>query len=176
MYQRTTDSGDQESDLIIQVPKDTVVCTSIFVDSYFENAARVDWSFSPTFSPIAISNVSDFYIGLPPAPFDLIMYVRAESPNGCIAVDTLRILKRDIPINAAFQFSIDQCEDSLLVDFINTTTIPQNLTLSDWLWDLSNGQQATTQDIQALQYSPDSLRYLDSEYGGGLSRNDRKSC
>ena len=121
----------REPPVLIQVPKDTIVCTSIFfVDSYFENASKVEWSFSPSFSPIVITNVSDFYIGLPPAPFDLIMYVRAESPNGCIDYDTLRVLKRDIPINVDFQYAIDQCEDSLVLQFTNLTTIPNGLTLA----------------------------------------------
>lgn len=129
----------------IAVPKDTVVCGSVFnVMATIDNATQVDWSFSPTFNPIALSNTTNFFVGLPNPPFNLLIYVRATDQYGCTAEDTAKIYRRNIPIPTSFITQINDCDDTLDVSFINTTTFPAGTQLQGYVWNFGNGSTAYT--------------------------------
>lgn len=131
--------------ILIEVPKDTVYCGGIFnVRATISNATRFDWSFSPTFNPAILTNLSSFFVGLPAPPFDLNIYVRAVNQYGCLATDTARILRRDIAIPVSFATQVTSCVDTLDAIFTNTTSFPSNLILQGYRWDLGNGQTPTT--------------------------------
>lgn len=131
--------------ITIQVPKDTVTCAGVYnVQGSFTNAVQVDWSFTPTFNPIAISNVNSFFVGIPPPPSTLLMYVRATDQYGCIATDTVRVFRQAITIPTSFTTQINNCVDTLDAVFINTSTLPAGFQLQSYAWDLGNGQTASS--------------------------------
>lgn len=130
----------QAPPITIEVPKDTVFCGGVFnVQANITNATQVDWSFSPSFNPIALSNVTNFFVGVPGSPFNLFVYVRATDQYGCTAEDTVKLYRRNIPIPASFTTQVNSCDDTLDVSFINTTTFPAGTQLQDYLWDFGNG-------------------------------------
>ncbi len=135
----------QAPPITLEVPKDTIVCASLFyMQASLSNAQQIDWSFSPTFFPIAISNVTNFYLGLPPAPYDLQLYVRATDAYGCTLTDTARILKRDLDIPVQFVRLAAACDDTLNMSLQNTTILPTGITANNWTWNLPNGTTANT--------------------------------
>ena len=136
--------------ITIQVPKDTVTCAGVFnVQASIANAVQLDWSFSPNFIPIAISNVTSFFVGIPPAPSTLLMYVRATDQYGCVATDTVRVFRQNITIPTSFSTQINNCVDTLDAVFTNTSTLPTGFQLQSYAWDLGNGQTATSQNASA---------------------------
>lgn len=136
---------DQAPPIAIEVPKDTIVCAGVFyMQAVVTNAVQVDWSFSPLFNPVAITNVTDFYLGVPGPPFDLNMYIRVTDAYGCTLVDTARILRRNITIPVSFTPDINTCDDTLDVAFTNNTTMPAGLQLADYSWNFGNGTTANT--------------------------------
>lgn len=135
----------QAPPIVIEVPKDTIICAGVFnIQANIQNATQIDWSFSPTFNPVTLSNITDFYIGIPAAPYDLYFYVRATDQYGCIAEDTAKILRRNIAIPVQFNSQVNRCDDTLSVDFINTSTIPVGMQLQGYTWDFGNGTTAST--------------------------------
>ena len=135
----------QAPPITIEVPKDTIVCSSLFnLQANISNAVQVDWSFSPTFIPVAISNVTNFYLGLPPAPYDMLLYVRATDAYGCVVTDTARILRRNVTIPVDFTMSTGSCDDTLDVFLTNNTVLPPGFIPSSWIWSFGNGLSAST--------------------------------
>lgn len=131
--------------ITIQVPKDTVTCANVYnVQGVITNAVQVDWSFSPTFSPVAISNVTSFFVGLPNPPSTLIMYVRAIDQYGCVATDTVRVFRQALNIPTSFVTQVNNCVDTLDAVFINTSTLPAGFQWQSFAWSLGNGQTATS--------------------------------
>jgi len=146
----------QAPPIVLEVPKDTVTCNGVFlIDATILNAAQIDWSFSPFFVPVAIANVTSFYVGLPNPPYDLSLYVRVTDAYGCTAEDTARVLRRDIPIPVNFTSDINSCEDTLDVTFTNNTVIPAGLQLQGYNWNFGNGETATSFN-GAAQYTSNS--------------------
>ena len=140
----------QAPPITIEVPKDTVVCSPLFnIQASVMNAQQIDWSFSPTFSPVAISNVTNFYLGLPAAPYDLQLYIRATDTYGCIAEDTARVLRRDIDLPVQFVSLPSSCDDTLDLTLLNTTSLPTGVTASSWTWTLADGTTANTYNASA---------------------------
>lgn len=136
--------------ILIEVPKDTVICGGAFnIRANIPNASAVDWSFSPTFNPVVLRNITNFFIGVPPPPYDLFVYVRATDAYGCTATDTAKVLRRDIPIPVSFTTQINNCVDTLDAVFTNTTAFPTNLQLQGYTWDLGNGQFSYTTNAAA---------------------------
>ncbi|MFT5645958.1 MAG: gliding motility-associated-like protein, partial [Aureispira sp.] len=150
----------QAPPITMEVPKDTIVCGGVFnVQANISNATQIDWSFSPTFSPIAISNVNNFFIGLPGAPYNLFIYVRATDQYGCTAEDTVKVYRRNIPIPASFITQLNSCDDTLEVSFINTTTFPAGTQLQGYVWGFGNG--TTTYATNGLaQYTSSGVRVV----------------
>lgn len=129
----------------ISVPKDTVYCGNTFnVVAMVRGANNIEWSFNPNFNPSILNGVTNFFLGLPAAPANSIMYVRATNSLGCQKVDTVRILKRDIPIAVNYSIDILDCSDTLEVQFTNTSTVPNGLYVNSWNWNFGNGQTANS--------------------------------
>ncbi|CAA6829599.1 MAG: PKD domain containing protein [uncultured Aureispira sp.] len=145
----------QAPPITIEVPKDTVVCTGSFnVQANISNAVQTDWSFSPSFNPIAISNVNNFFVGLPGPPYDLFLYVRATDQYGCTAEDTVKVYRRNVIIPTGFITQVNACEDTLDVSFTNTTTFPSGTQLQGYVWNFGNG--TTTYTTNGLAQYPSS--------------------
>jgi gliding motility-associated-like protein len=145
----------QAPPITIEVPKDTIVCGGTFnVQANISNATQIDWSFSPSFNPIAISNINNFFVGIPGAPFNLFIYVRATDQYGCTAEDTVKIYRRNIPIPTSFITQVNSCDDTLDVNFINTTSFPAGTQLQGYVWNFGNG--TTTYTTNALVQYPSS--------------------
>ncbi len=134
----------------IQVPKDSVTCAAVFnVQGSFTNATQIDWSFSPNFFPVAISNVTSFFVGIAGPPATLLMYVRATDQYGCVETDTVRVFRRALPVPTSFTTQINNCVDTLDAVFTNTSTLPAGFQLQSYTWDLGNGQTATSRNASA---------------------------
>ena len=142
---------NQAPDIIIEVPKDTVVCLNTFlVSTNIQNATRIEWSFNPTFSFPILVNVRSFYVGLLPAPSTTTLYVRAYNDAGCMKEDTVRIIRAQQGFPLSFTYDLISCTDTALIDFTNTSTLPQGYGAVSWLWTL-NGSTVlgTTKDLTA---------------------------
>jgi len=134
----------QAPPMTIEVPKDTIICGSLFnITANVVGASQIEWSFSPTFNPIVLTNITSFFVGLAPPPTDLFMYIRATDSYGCVQTDTAIVRRRNIPIPVDFTIDILECDDTLDVQLTNTTVYPSSLTPVGWTWDYSNGQTTT---------------------------------
>lgn len=134
----------QAPPIMITVPKDTVTCSGVFnIQASITNANSIEWSFNPFFSPVAIANVTSFFVGLPAPPFTLQMYVRVTDQYGCVATDTARIIRQNIPIPVSFVIDPGACDDTLSATFTNTTAIPAGLQVNSYSWDYGNGSTGT---------------------------------
>jgi gliding motility-associated-like protein len=147
--------------LLITVTNDTAVCANVYnMQGSFVNATQVDWSFSPVFSPVAISNVTSFFVGLPGPPNTLTMYVRAFDQYGCVVNDTVRVARQLFPIPTSFTTQINNCEDTLDAVFTNTSVLPAGFQLQSYDWSLGNGQTATSRDASASYTQPNPVVQL----------------
>ena len=130
----------QGAPITIEVPKDTITCVGTFnVQANITNAAQIDWSFSPNFNPIALSNVTNFFVGLPGAPYNLFLYVRASDQYGCAVEDTVKVYRRNVLIPTSFVTEVNSCDDTLDVRLLNTTTFPTGTQLQGYVWNFGNG-------------------------------------
>ncbi|MCP4440223.1 MAG: PKD domain-containing protein [Aureispira sp.] len=140
--------------ITLNVPKDTIFCTNLYyVEAETQNVSTIEWAFNPSFSPVAISGTSAFYISLPSPPFDYSIYVRAFDDYGCMVHDTVRLHRRDIPVPVDFSYQIDDCTDTLEVRFTDLT-VPAT-PISSWDWTFGNGLSSSVQN-PSTTYTQDS--------------------
>lgn len=76
-------------------------------------------------------------------------YVRGRDAFGCTAMDSVFVRIKDSPILAEFSTSPVYCGDSLILDFLDITSDTVDNPITEWNWNLGNGQTASIPNPRA---------------------------
>jgi gliding motility-associated-like protein len=116
------------------------------------NAPFYQWDFGDPANPNASGQgpaVSYAYPG--PGTYQVTVTMSSFIP--CSETLTLEVVVEEPQIAAAFSWEIEECSDSLQLQFFDQSTNTQSDILS-WHWDFGNGQTSSEQNPQLTLYEP----------------------
>lgn len=132
--------------LSLSVPSDTTFCAipyQLSANATTGPGVTLQWSFSPTFASVALTNVNPVSINFA-SPSTFTLYARVIDQYGCSVTDTAVMNYSNTPVNVDFTANVQNCSETLDVTFTDITADTLVSDIYAWAWDFSNGTTANS--------------------------------
>ena len=127
----------------VNVPDYTYCGSCLTMTATSSTAVSYQWAGNPSFFSI-LANGNPATICPTTFPFAG-YYVRATDAYGCTASD-FSLVQQSGPLNVSFSWQSIKCDDTLQIQFTNTTAIPPGVSISSIQWTVTGGQSSSQQN------------------------------
>lgn len=129
--------GEVEVNLLdINIPSQVILCDGDPVQLNQGGNPNHTYSWSPSAGLTNDDIASPFAF-----PLSTTTYTVEVSDGDCAIVQTIEVVVPSIPLNPNFSFTIDDCTDVAVIDFVDQSTFAPGQ-IVDWNWQFSNGDSS----------------------------------